>query len=351
MREPRVGPGALICTGIPGPGLDPGTRSILETLRPSGIILFRRNVETLDQLRRLTAALRALPTAPLIAIDHEGGGVMRVGPPFTHFPPARAVAALADPQLAFKVGRAMGRELATAGIDVSFAPVLDVNSNPDNPIIGERAFGTTPESVTAYGLALMRGLHAGGVIPCGKHFPGHGDTDRDSHLELPVVRRSRAHLESTELAPFRAAVAAGIPMLMTAHVRYPTLDPDLPATLSSRILQGLLRDEMRFRGVIVSDDLEMRALSGERTVAEGAVQAFAAGVDWLLICNDLSASVAAAAHIDAAVEAGRITRAAVAAAAARIRHLRRPTRMRPLTLPVAAHAALNARIRAAAGLA
>jgi beta-N-acetylhexosaminidase len=340
--------GAVLMTGIPGPRLDGATRAALETLRPSGIVLFRRNVESPDQLADLTAALHALPSHPLVAIDHEGGRVMRVGAPFTLFPPARAIARMGDPEIARAVGRAMGVELASVGIDVNFAPVLDVDSNPDNPVIGDRAFGATPVEVSAYALPFLQGLQEAGVLGCGKHFPGHGDTDRDSHVELPVVRKRRADLEATELVPFRAAIAAGVPLLMTAHVLYPALD-ERPATLSPRICRDLLRTELGFTGVLVSDDLAMQAVSGTAALPEVAVAALGAGVDWLLVCNDLALAQAAAARIADALDGGALDAAGIAASAARIRRLR-PHRVAPppVHLPITAHAALAERIRAAA---
>jgi beta-N-acetylhexosaminidase len=338
--------GAVLCTGIPGTGLDAELTRALDRLRPSGIILFRRNYESVAQLRKLTRELHALPSSPLVCIDHEGGSVMRLGSPFTQFPPARAIAATGDPDMAYAVGRAMARELASAGIDLSYAPVLDVSSNPRNPIIGERAFGTDAETVVAYALPFMRGLHEGGVVSCGKHFPGHGDTDRDSHLELPVVRRSLEEIEAVELAPFRAAVAARIPALMTAHVVYPALDEHNPATLSARILEDLLRREMGFTGVLVSDDLQMRAVSARTSLADAAVRSLQAGVDWLLICNDFQQTLQVAAKLGQALEKEELDPAAVAAAAARIRTLVKPSRIaEEMTLPVADHELLNQRIR------
>lgn len=339
-------PGQVIMTGIPGPRLDAETRAVLERLGPSGIILFRRNVVDIDQLRQLTVELHDLPSTPLIAIDHEGGQVMRLGAPFTQFPPARWITRAGDPATAYAVGEAMGIELASVGIDIDFAPVLDVDSNPRNPVIGDRAFGATPAEVAAFGLALARGLAAGGTLPCGKHFPGHGDTDRDSHVDLPVVARSRAELDALELPPFRAAITAGIPMLMTAHVVYPALDEQHPATLSRRILHDLLRGELGFTGVIVSDDLEMRGISAARPVAEAALQSLRAGADWLLICNDLRLSCGVAERIAVAIDQGEITPAVIARAAARIRALAIPPRRGDYpSLPVPAHHALNDRIR------
>jgi beta-N-acetylhexosaminidase len=336
--------GQVITTGIPGPRLDVATRRALELLGPGGVVLFARNIEDVAQLRELTAALHALPSRPLVAIDHEGGRVTRLGPPLTQFPAAAAVGR-SGTEATYAVGRAMGLELASLGIDVDYAPVLDVDSNPANPVIGDRAFSSDPTAAAALGLAFMRGLQSAGIRPCGKHFPGHGNTDRDSHLEQPIVRRDRAALDAVELLPFRAAIAAAIPLLMTAHVLYPALDPDNPATLSPLILGGLLRRELGFGGVVVSDDLAMRAISDRMPVADAAVAALRAGVDCVLVCHDLEESLHAADRIGSAVAHGGLDAGALAASAARIARLRGAVRRPPpLTLPVAEHVALAERL-------
>ena len=314
--------GSLLFVGIPGPTLEPATRLTLEALHAGAVILFRRNVGTPAAVAALTAQLHALPSRPLVAIDHEGGRVMRLGPPFTQFPPAAAIGRTGEALVAYRVGRAMALELTSVGIDMSFAPVLDVHSNPANPIIGDRAYASDPALVSEMGIAMMRGLLDGGVIPCGKHFPGHGDTERDSHVELPVVRRTREELERTELAPFRAAIAAAIPMLMTAHVLYPALDPDHPATLSRAILTDLLRHRLGFAGVIASDDLEMRAIADDQSIGGAAVATLQAGADALLVCQDLRRAVEAFNGIERAVDSGAVPAAAIAAAANRVAQLR-----------------------------
>jgi beta-N-acetylhexosaminidase len=234
------------------------------------------------------------------------------------------------------------------GIDLSFAPVLDVHSNPANPVIGDRAFGSDPALVSDMGVALLRGLLDGGVIPCGKHFPGHGDTEKDSHLELPVVRRSRAELECTELAPFRAAIAAGVPMLMTAHVLYPTLDSDRPATLSRMILTDLLRGALRFDGVVASDDLTMRAIADRQGIGDAAVATLAAGADVLLVCQELGHAVRACDAIEQAVAAGALGAEVISAAAGRVqrlRMLRAGSRTPTCALPNAEHRELVQALR------
>jgi beta-N-acetylhexosaminidase len=342
--------GQLLCVGIPGTELDQETRRRLEDLHAGGVILFRRNVGTPDQILALTTALHALPSQPLVAIDHEGGRVMRLGEPFTQFPAAATIGHAGDAALAYQVGRAMAAELASVGIDINFAPVLDVHSNPANPVIGDRAFGTDPARVAQMGVALMRGLRDGGVIPCGKHFPGHGDTEADSHLELPVVRRARADLERIELVPFRAAIAAGAPLLMTAHVLYPALDAAHPATLSRKILRDLLRTELHFDGVIASDDLEMRAITAHQAIGEAAVATLAAGADMLLVCADLAHAGLAQNAIERAVRDGALDPDAVPASCARMERVRAShAGSRPLDcdLPNAQHRSLLEAIRAA----
>lgn len=334
--------GSLLCLGIPGPRLDDATRATLQRLHVGTVILFRRNVGNLDELKDLCAALHALPSRPLVAIDHEGGRVMRVGAPFTHFPAAAAIGRGGDPRIAYQVGHAMAAELLSVGVDLSFAPVLDVNSNPANPVIGDRSFGAAPELVAAMGIAQMNGLRDGGVVPCGKHFPGHGDTEKDSHHELPIVTRSRAEIERVELVPFRAAIAADIPMIMTAHVVYTNLDPTAPATMSRSIVSDLLRGELGFRGVVATDDLDMRAIADHQSIGAAAVKIVQAGVDMLLICNALDKAVEAFAAIERALDDAMLEARQIIEAAQRIRALPGLVARQEATclLPNAAHQAL-----------
>jgi beta-N-acetylhexosaminidase len=341
--------GSLFHVGIPAPQLDAATRQTLVDLQVGGVILFRRNAGTPEQMTALASALHALPSRPLLSIDHEGGRVMRLGEPFTHFPPAAAIGRRGDTRIAEQVGRAMAAELTSIGIDLSFAPVLDVHSNPANPVIGDRAFSADPHLVAELGVAMMRGLHAGGMISCGKHFPGHGDTAVDSHHELPVVNKIRADLERTELVPFRAAIGAGVPMLMTAHVVYTGLDAVRPATMSPIILGDLLRGELGFDGVVVSDDLDMRAITDHQSAGAAAVATLNAGADLLLVCQDLAHAVAAVAAIEAGLESGAVSEERLQQASQRIEQLRR--RLRPTTqrctLPNEEHRALAEQLRRA----
>jgi beta-N-acetylhexosaminidase len=357
MRDPmptavlRQTVAGLFMVGIPGTTLDATTREFLATYPPGGVILFKRNVASARQLRTLVAAIHATGAgvSPLVCIDHEGGRVERLRRrPFTHFPPMAAVGASGDPRLAEAVGRAMGRELSAVGIDIDFAPSLDVWSNPRNQVIGDRAFGTTPSAVIRYALPFARGLMRGGVIACGKHFPGHGDTVGDSHFVLPRVQTSRAGLERVELPPFRRAIAAGFPALMTAHVVYPALDR-LPATVSRKIAHDLLRRRLGFEGVLFSDDLDMRAVAARWAPDRLAPAALRAGCDMLLACQSLDVAAQAIEGTMRAVERGQLAPEAIAASLGRIQQLRRRIARRrpPTTLGWPAHARLLRRIERA----
>jgi beta-N-acetylhexosaminidase len=304
-------------------GLEPPEplRRLQEAGALGGLILFSRNLD--GDLGALSERLRAFrelaPAAPaLVAVDQEGGRVARLGPPVLALPPARALGDRNDLALTERCGAVLGRQLRAVGFDVDFAPVLDVASNPDNRVIEDRAYGIDPERVAAHGLAFAAGLAAGGVLACGKHFPGHGDTLEDSHFELPTLPHDRARLDAVELAPFRAAIAAELPLLMSAHVLFPALDPDRPATLSRALATGLLRKSMGFTGVLVSDDLEMRAVLDHWSVPEAAVEAVAAGCDLLLVCHRPERLLSARAALASRAEADPVFAARLRQAAARV---------------------------------
>ena len=249
-------------------------------------MLFRPNIENPAQVASLVRSLRQSgpAEAPLVvSVDQEGGRVQRLRSPLAVWPDMASVAAAADVQRTRAVGCALGGELAALGIGWNFAPVLDVHTNPQNPVIGNRSFGTCAEVATDHALAFWRGLRDAGVLGCGKHFPGHGDTRADSHLELPTVEHAEQRLREVELAPFACAARAGIEAVMTAHVLYPAWDARLPATLSRRIAHDILRDELGFTGMLVSDDLGMRAVADHYSVEELVVESLLAGVDHFLV--------------------------------------------------------------------
>lgn len=324
--------GQLVSVGFDGTA---APRELLERIAASevgGVMLFRPNIASPAEVAALCASLRGAAPADaplLVSVDQEGGLVQRLRAPLTEWPDMLSVGAAEDPARTEEVGRAVGVELAALGIGWDFAPVLDVHTNPRNPVIGSRAFGTTPGAVVRHALAFWRGLRQAGLVGCGKHFPGHGDTRTDSHLDLPVVDHDETRLRSVELAPFRAAAQAGVEALMTAHVLYPRLDPDRPATLSRRILVDVLRGELGFRGVVVSDDLGMKAVADRFPIEDLAVGCVAAGCDHLLIRGPAARQVAAVTAIRRAAEASADFRALVGTSAARVADLKAACRVGP----------------------
>jgi beta-N-acetylhexosaminidase len=253
-----------------------------------GLVLFSRNVGTPEEVADLNATLASAAPADqpiLLAVDQEGGRVARLKSPLLTLPPMRTLGDIDDPALTDRVGRALGAELGAVGFNLDFTPVVDVDTNPRNPVIGDRAFGRDPRTVMRHAVALLEGLQATGVLACAKHFPGHGDTELDSHLALPRVRHDEKRLRSVELPPFYAAAGAGVASVMTAHVVYDALDPLVPATLSRPIVGGILRGEIGFEGIVFSDDLEMKAIVDGWGIGEAAVASIRAGCDMVLVCR------------------------------------------------------------------
>lgn len=280
--------GQIIVGGFEGADLSPRFEKALREGHRGGAILFKRNLPDFEGSVRICAAIAAAGRAdlpPFLGVDQEGGRVVRLPKPFLALPPMRLLGELGDLGLIRRAARAVAGELSALGFNLNFAPVLDVDSNPDNPIIGDRAFGRDPRTVMRSAVAFLQGLQDKNVLACGKHFPGHGDTSVDSHLDLPVVKHDRARLEQIELPPFRAASGAGIASMMTAHIVCEGLEAGVPATLSRAICASLLRAEIGFEGVLFSDDLEMAAIAARYPIEESAVEAVWAGCDALLICR------------------------------------------------------------------
>jgi beta-N-acetylhexosaminidase len=272
-----------------------------------GVVLFSRNLGTAEEVAELTAALKRRAGRPLlVAIDQEGGRVARLRDGFTRLPPFRSVGRAGDAELAHELGAVVGRELAAVGVDWNYAPVLDVDTNPENPVIGDRSLGRDAVEVARLGIAFAAGLSAAGVAACAKHFPGHGDTQQDSHLALPYLPHTRERLDRVELVPFRAAAAANIPSIMTAHVVFEALERELPATMSTPVVRGILRDELRYRGVVVSDDLEMKAIADHFTIEDVVTHGLKAGVDAFLCCHTADLAHRAADAITRAVEGRQV---------------------------------------------
>ncbi|HEV8310429.1 MAG TPA: beta-N-acetylhexosaminidase [Methylomirabilota bacterium] len=305
--SPRIRPGEALGVGFEGTTLPADVVALAETSGLAAVILFARNCPSLDTVLALTAAGRALGPDVLVLVDHEGGRVHRLPPPFTRFPPAAAVGRAKDPALAGAVARAMARELRAAGFDSGLTPVLDCLTDPGNTVIGDRAFAADPETVAACGVAFITAALEEGLIPVAKHFPGHGRTAVDSHLALPQIDAPAAMVEQVELLPFRRAIAAGCLGVMVAHIRYPALDADWPASLSHAVIGGLLRGRLGFTGLVVSDDLEMQAVAQTWGVGAAAVRFVEAGGDLALVCRDATSRGEALGALEAALAAGRLS--------------------------------------------
>jgi beta-N-acetylhexosaminidase len=301
----------LFVVGFPGTTPDETVRRFVE-MGVGGVIYFARNVESPEQTAALSRALQrtaAQNDRPplLLPIDEEGGIVSRL-PWDGRLPGQMTVGATRDPDLARRAAAATARELRAVGVNFDLAPVLDVNNDPDNPVIGVRSFGEDPELVSELGVAVAEGFESEGVVACGKHFPGHGDTAVDSHLDLPVIDHGRERLDRVELAPFRAAIDGGIGAIMTTHVAFPTFtdDEERPATLSEPVLTGLLREELGYDGLIVTDCMEMDAIADTVGTPEAAVQAVEAGCDLVTVSHTSQLQLAAIDAVVEAVQSGRI---------------------------------------------
>ena len=331
--------GQLLVVGYDGTELPAELSAALRAGERAGVILFRRNLHSglqgLHALQRTCAEIAQLtpPELPaLITIEEEGGRVARLQPPALRLPAMRRIAALGDRGLLERVGALMGAELACLGLTMNVAPVVDVDTNPDNPVIGDRAFSRDPLEVAECAAAYLRGLRAGGVQNCLKHFPGHGDTLLDSHLALPTVAHDRQRLDAVELLPFRQLSSLADSM-MTAHVVYPALDRERAATLSPRIASDLLRRELGFEGVLFSDDLEMQAIAGHAAPEESAPLALLAGCDILLVCSRADAAARVHAALSERIERDPEFRARCLEAAGRSLLMRRRCRPQPGTAP------------------
>ncbi len=336
---------SLFIVGFPGTTPDAEVKKLIDD-GVGGVILFKRNVETPEQVSSLVRALKTHAGRPLLAsVDQEGGRVARLrGAPFTALPPMRQLGLTGDASLVERAGRLLALETRAMGFDVDFAPVLDVDTNPANPVIGDRSFHRDAAEVARLGVALAKGLEAGGVASCAKHFPGHGDTAKDSHLDLPSLPHDLERLRRVELLPFAAYAKAGLASVMTAHVIFDALDAGVPATMSRKVMEGLLRRELGFGGVVISDDLEMKAISEHFSIERAVVEGTVAGVDCFLVCHRADVQRAAIESLVKAVEQGVVTRARLDEARARVAALTRRFVRGPEdllgTLGTAAHAAL-----------
>ena len=309
--------GQQIIMGLSGLKLEKDEADFIVKNNIGGIILFKRNIESPEQVRNLCAKLQALrfqmpDKAPLfISIDMEGGRVHRLKAPFTQWPALAHVGKIDSTSVAFRFAQAMGDELRAVGINLDYAPCIDIFSNPANTVIGDRALATNAEAVSRLGSALVRGYLKADVIPCAKHFPGHGNTLIDSHVDLPVENKSLEELELLELEPFKKIFRARLDLVMAAHVKFPKIDPEWPASLSEIFLKDILREKLRYRAMIITDDLDMKALTLNYDKATIAVRALKAGANILLYCNEPDSPPTALDAAEKAVKDGVLTAATI----------------------------------------
>lgn len=328
--------GAVIVGGFDGSSAPSEVLARLEDGRLAGVTLFKRNIEAPAQVAKLVRSLvdatdRGSMAPPVVSIDQEGGRVARLRAPVIELPPMRRLGSHGDPSLTRRALTVLGRQLSALGCTTDFAPVADVDSNPDNPVIGDRSFSRDAQTCAAHVVAAIEGLRDAGVLACAKHFPGHGDTELDSHLALPVLKHGRARIDAIELVPFRAAFASKVASVMTAHVVFAGVEKDLPATLSKKIVTDLLRGELGFEGVCFSDDLHMKAVADRFGMEESAVRSIEAGCDSLLICTDIDSQERARIALAARARRDGAFADRLSEAGSRLRLMREQGRPDPVT--------------------
>ncbi|WP_123039891.1 beta-N-acetylhexosaminidase [Cohnella candidum] len=320
--------GQMVLAGVEGTVLDAVAAKMIARDHVGGIILFKNNLSggigsSVKLLNALKKANRGNPAPLFLSVDQEGGRVSRLPPSFEPMPANAVVGRTGDPKLAKRMGSLIARQLKLLGFNVDFAPVLDVNSNPKNPVIGDRSFGNTAALVSRMGTAEMEGIRGDGVIPVVKHFPGHGDTAVDSHLDLPVVRKTAAEVAKMEWIPFQKAIHDGADAVMVAHILFPRIDPDAPASLSKVIIGQQLRGKLGFDGVVITDDLTMGAIAKHYGIAEAALKSVEAGSDILLVAHGYDTEHGVYEALLKAVRDGRITEDRINRSVERILKLKR----------------------------
>jgi len=321
--------GQLMMIGIEGLELSEKEAEFIVRNDIGGVILFARNIRTPKQVFDLTTSIQKLSQKTkshspfFIGVDQEGGRVARLKEGFTQWPPLSALGKLGSTSVGFKYAHSMGDELMAVGINLNFAPCVDVLTNASNPVIGDRSLSSDPEEVAKMASSLVRGYIKSGVIPCAKHFPGHGNTLVDSHEELPKEKTDLQTLKERELIPFKKVFRSRLDMVMTSHILFESVDPTFPVTLSEKFLKELLREEYRFKGVIVSDDLDMKALANHYKSNEIPVLALKAGVDLLLYCNEFDKPGIALKALEEALKAGEISAQRIEDSFQRIQELKK----------------------------
>ncbi|AEY64538.1 beta-N-acetylhexosaminidase [Clostridium sp. BNL1100] len=302
--------GQMVIVGIDGYVADEHARQMIEENNVGGFILFKSNIQNSNQMLGLLNSLKSINRAnkvPLfLSVDEEGGRVSRLPDEFLKIPSNKTIGKLNNSSVSHQVGSIIGEELKSFGMNMDFAPVLDINSNPKNPVIGDRSFGTAPDLVSKLGIQTMQGLQSQNIIPVVKHFPGHGDTSTDSHVGLPRVNNDLKRLRNFELRPFADAIENGAEAVMVAHILLPKIDPENPASFSRTIISDILRTEMNYDGVVITDDFTMGAIVKNYNIGQAAVKSILAGSDIVLVCHDYDKQKAVISALKNAAQSGQL---------------------------------------------
>ncbi|GEL76762.1 beta-N-acetylhexosaminidase [Tenuibacillus multivorans] len=302
--------GQMIMTGVPGTTTDEQTLHLINEFHVGGLIFFDQNLKDPSQITQFLNQIKSEnqdnPLPLFLGVDQEGGRVQRL-PVLQDIPSSQKVGEIDDEEFSYEIGRLLGKQLHAFGFNIDFAPVLDINNNPNNVVIGDRSFGSTAERVSQHGIQVMKGLQSEGITPVIKHFPGHGDTGTDSHSELPVIRKNLEELKSLELIPFKKAIEEGADMVMAAHILLPKIDEHNPSSLSKPIITDVLRKQLGFDGVVVTDDMTMKAITKYNDIEQAAVQSIQAGTDLIMIAHEYDRAAKTIQAIKTAVEQGEIT--------------------------------------------
>lgn len=303
--------GQMILVGIDGYTLNENTKSLLQKSKVGGVILFSNNVQNTNQLLKLLNLLKSenlQNKIPLfLSVDEEGGRVTRMPAEFKKFPTNKAIGKVNDEMLSYNIGSSIAYEIGSFGFNMDFAPVLDINSNPNNPVIGNRSFGTNVSIVSSLGIQTMRGIQSQNIIPVVKHFPGHGDTSIDSHMGLPSVNNDLKRLKSFELKPFADAIKNNADAVMIAHILLPKIDKEYPSSMSKIIITDILRRDLKFNGVIITDDMTMGAITKNYNISEASIKSVKAGTDIVLVCHGYDNEIAVINALKNSVSKGDIS--------------------------------------------
>ncbi|GIN58221.1 glycoside hydrolase family 3 [Lederbergia ruris] len=319
--------GQMIFAGPDGTEMDEGTKKLIQHHQVGGFIFFAANLQNTEQLTTLLNDIKkknATNSIPLfLGVDQEGGRISRFPEEVLKLPTNEEIGIINNPAFSFEVGQILGKQVKAFGFNLDFAPVLDVNSNPDNPVINDRSFGPDPQLVSRLGIETMKGIQSQQIMSVIKHFPGHGDTIVDSHLDLPVIGKSTEELEQLELIPFQEAIDKGADMVMVAHILLPEIDPTYPSSMSETVITDMLRKQLGFNGVVVTDDMTMKAITNHYDIGEAAVQSVKAGSDIILIAHEYDNATAAIDALVHAVEAGELSEKRIDESVLRILELKK----------------------------